>query len=153
MDLLLLHPETSSVLRHIPDTKQTPPDTTQPPPFIGVLCSIVHWKNRQYLSFITFFNILFRDLLFIHPRQPETPSDTIQTPSRHPHKVFLCNIEHYIYGKFLVLGVSGLCLWVSRWCLDAVWECLGMYWYQICWQTNYIRSRYSLSFILVLCIA
>jgi len=36
MDLVLLHPETSSVLRHIPDTKQTPPDTTQTPPVIGV---------------------------------------------------------------------------------------------------------------------
>ena len=36
IDLVLLHPEISSVLRHIPDTKQTPPDTTQTPPVIGV---------------------------------------------------------------------------------------------------------------------
>ena len=53
MDLVLLHPETSSVLRHIPDTKQTPPDTTQTPPVIGYLCNIGHWKKRQYLSIMT----------------------------------------------------------------------------------------------------
>ena len=46
MDLVLLHPETCSVLRHIPDTKQTPPDTTQTPPVIGALCNIGHWKIR-----------------------------------------------------------------------------------------------------------
>ena len=88
MDLVLLYPETSSVLRLIPDTKQTPPDTIQTPPIIGVLCNIGHWKKRQYLSFMTFYNILLRDLVFMHPRQPETPSrhypDTIQTPS-HRH--------------------------------------------------------------------
>ena len=31
MDLVFLHPETSSVLKHIPDTNQTPQDTARTP--------------------------------------------------------------------------------------------------------------------------
>ena len=41
MDLVFLHPETSSVLRHIPDTNQTPQDRARTPP---VLWNIGHWK-------------------------------------------------------------------------------------------------------------
>ena len=124
----MLHPETSSVLRYIPDTIQTPPDTTQTPPAKGVLCNIGHWKKRPYLIFITFYNIL-RDLAFIHLRHPETPSRHPQTTSRHP-QTFLCNKGHYTYYigqvpcityKRFCLEVSGLCLRVSGWCLDGVW--------------------------------
>ena len=89
----MLHPETSSVLRYIPDTIQTPPDTTQTPPAKGVLCNIGHWKKRPYLIFITFYNIL-RDLAFIHLRHPETPSRHHPDTPRH-------NPDDPIYRSFI----------------------------------------------------
>ena len=131
MDLVLLHPdsgysntripETSSVLRFIPDTKQTTPDTTQTP---QALCYIGNWKKRQYLSFITFHNILLRDLVFLHPRHPKTPSrHHLDTPDTIQTKAFLCNIGLYIEGKFpyyIKTLLSG-CVWICVCgCLEGV---------------------------------
>ena len=97
----MLHPETSSVLRYIPDTIQTAPDTTQTPPAKGVLCNIGHWKKRPYLIFITFYNIL-RDLAFIHLRHPETPS-------RHLRNLKFTVIGLYRISNLLVsVGPLGL---------------------------------------------
>ena len=86
-DTLRHHPDTTQTP---PDTIQTPPDTTQTPPAVGILCNIGHRKKGLYLSFMNFYNILQRDLVFIHPRHPEKPSrhhtDTVQTLTRHPQK-------------------------------------------------------------------
>ena len=78
----LLSPQTQS--RHQADTPRHNPDS----PNYRNFRNIGHWKKRQYLSFMTFYKILYRDLVVIHPRYPETPSrhhsDTIQKPSKHP---------------------------------------------------------------------
>ena len=153
MYLVLLNPETS-VLSDIPDTIQTPPDTTQTTPSIEVLYNIGHWKKQLvYLSFMTFYNILQRDLVFIHPRHPETPSrhhpETIQTPSRHhpdtiqtsPDTIQTPSGKLYFYviqgtikttkGKFSVLHRNAF-VWG---CLDCVSGCLDVVWmgYESVW--------------------
>ena len=63
---------------------------------------------------MTFYNILLRDLVFIHPRQRETPS------RHYPDTLtFLYNIEHYTVwgcndsksvGKQIILGHDTLIL-------------------------------------------
>ena len=113
---------------------------------------------------MTFYNFLQMYLVLIHHKHLETPSrHHPDIPRHHPdiprHPQIwasLCNIGHYIYiympssMYFIktpmsggVLIVSGAVWMVSGWCLGLVWECLVMYWYQICWQQNNIRSWYS----------
>ena len=63
---------------------QTPTDTIQTNPDIGVLRIRGHWKKRQYLSWHDFYTFLQTDLVLIHPQTHsdsiQTPTDTIQTP-------------------------------------------------------------------------
>ena len=87
---------------------------------------------------MTFYNVLQRDLVFIHPRHPDIPPrhhpDTIQTPSRHHpetiqtpsrhHQTFVCIIGHYILGKFPVLHKTAFfwgCVDCVCGCQDGVW--------------------------------
>ena len=120
----LLSSQTNS--RHHPDTlRQCLINTTQTPP---VICkNIGHWKERQYLSFMTFYNILQRHLELIHRRHPDTPSrhhpdaiqtppDTIQTPSDIFMQFIFMQYRALYIGqvtsiafKRLSLGVSGMC--------------------------------------------
>ena len=111
----LLSSQTNS--RHHPDTlRQCLINTTQTPP---VICKNVgHWKERQYLSFMTFYNILQRHLELIHRRHPDTPSrhhpdaiqtppDTIQTPSDiFMQYIFMQYRALYIVGKLPVLYLN-----------------------------------------------
>ena len=119
MDLVLIHPETSS------DTFQTPsriPDTTQAPPAKGVLCNIGHWKKRQYLSFMTFTHGFGIDT-------SQTPRDTLQSgvwmvsgmclrrsqdvsiPNPLANKKHLNKLNYaIILGYSPFLGKSGWCL-------------------------------------------
>ena len=119
---------------------------------------------------MTFYKILYRDLVVIHPRYPETPSrhhsDTIQKPSKHPRHhpdtlrpSFFCNIGHNI--KFPVLHKNVFvwgCLDCVCGCLDGVWMGSESVWG--CINTKYVGKQIILghdtqilSFIPVPCIA
>ena len=157
MDLVLVRPKISSF--HIPDTIQTPPDTTRTLPFISVLCNIGHWKKRQCLSFMTFYNFLQMYFVLIHHKQLETPSrHHPDIPRHHPdtlrHK-HLYAIQDTICIK---TPVSWLCLGVFGWCLDGVWIRSESVWG--CIKTKSVGNNIVLDhdtqilpFILVPCIA
>ena len=133
MDLVLLHPETSSVLRDIPVIIQTPPDTIQTPPGIGVFMQYRALEKRQYLNIMTEYNLFANkfstntspDTLRHHPDTNQTPSIHLETQSRHPRQRHFyviqgtCPIYSALYyikmseGVWMVSGVSG-------WCLDGV---------------------------------
>ena len=97
----MLHPETSSVLRYIPDTIQTLPN-------IDVFMQQMVLEERA-ISEYGLFQILPIDLVLLHPEislvlrhipdTKQTPPDTTQTP---PAKGVLCNIGHWKKRPYLI---------------------------------------------------
>ena len=125
---------------------QTPTDTIQTNPDIGVLRIRGHWKKGQYLSWHDFYTCFPTDLVLIHP---QTLSDRIQTPSRHHPDTIqtppdtiktppdICVFIHihrtlHIYSALYCIKVfKRLCLRVSGWCLGMsgdVWMVSGDVW-------------------------
>ena len=93
MTLVLIHRQAHLHTIHIPpDTTQTPPDNIQTPPDKPFLPIRGHWKKRQYLNIVTYYNfhkyynILPMDWVLIHPQTLLHHSDTSrhnQGTSRH----------------------------------------------------------------------